>query len=223
MKKTLIYTAAIVAAIMTTSDATAQCFARRGLFARRSCVAYYQTSSNRYAYATYYGAYGVAPPCGQCAVVQSTPSACEPVAKSEEYIPTCDGTARTTCEDGFCMIRERVGATTKGDAVAEVYLREINATRARYGLAPLTLDAGLTAGASAHSQRQAQRGAIFHAAGCGAEVVAQNWSSGIREAIGQWLNSPAHCALLLSSGFSRCGVATVRTSDGRNFCTLRFN
>lgn len=222
MKKILIY-AALVAAIMTTSDATAQCFARRGLFARRSCAAYYQTSLNRYAYAAYYGAYGVAPQCSPCAVVQSTPSACEPVAKSEEYIPTCDEAARTTCEDGFCMIRERVGATSKGDAVAEVYLREINATRARYGLAPLTLDAGLTAGASAHSQRQAQRGAIFHAAGCGAEVVAQNWSSGIREAIWQWLNSPAHCALLLSSRFSRCGVATVRTSDGRNFCTLRFN
>ena len=222
MKKYIIF-AAIVAAIMTTSDATAQCFARRGLFARRSCVAYYQTSSNRYSYATYCGAYGGASACGSCSVVQSTPSACEPVAKSEEYIPTCDGAARTTCEDGFCMIRDRVGATSKGDSVAEVYLREINATRSRYGLAPLTLDAGLTAGASAHSQRQAQRGAIFHAAGCGAEVVAQNWGSGIREALGQWLNSPQHCALLLSSGFTRCGVATVRTSDGRNWCTLRFN
>lgn len=221
--KNFIVLSAILAAIMTAGDASAQCFARRGLFARRSCAAYYQTSSNRYAYAAYYGAYGVAPQCSPCAVVQSTPSACEPVAKSEEYIPTCDEAARTTCEDGFCMIRERVGATSKGDSVAEVYLREINATRARYGLAPLTLDASLTAGAAAHSQRQAQRGAIFHAAGCGAEVVAQNWSSGIIEAIGQWLNSPAHCALLLSSGFSRCGVATVRTSDGRNFCTLRFN
>lgn len=222
MKKYIIF-AAIVAAIMTTSDATAQCFARRGLFARRSCVAYYQTASNRYSYSTYCGAYGVASPCGPCSVVQSTPSACEPVAKSEEYLPTCDGSARTTCEDGFCMIRERVAETSKGETVAEVYLREINATRARYGLGALTLDASLTAGAVAHSQRQAQRGAIFHAAGCGAEVVAQNWSSGIREALGQWLNSPAHCALLLSSRFSRCGVATVRTSDGRNFCTLRFN
>lgn len=222
MKKYIVF-AAIVAAIMTTGEASAQCFARRGLFARRSCVAYYQTSSNRYSYATYYGAYGGAAACGPCSVVQSTPSACEPVATSEEYLPTCDGSARTTCEDGFCMIRERVGATSKGDSVAEVYLREINATRSRYGLAPLTLDAGLTAGASAHSQRQAQRGAIFHAAGCGAEVVAQNWGSGIREALGQWLNSPQHCALLLSSGFTRCGVATVRTSDGRNWCTLRFN
>ena len=222
MKKLVVYTA-ILAAIMTTGDASAQCFARRGLFARRSCVAYYQTSSNRYSYAASCGAYGVASPCGSCFAVQSTPSACEPVAKSEEYLPTCDGSARTTCEDGFCMIRERGGAASKGEPLAEVYLREINATRSRYGLAPLTLDASLTAGASAHSQRQAQRGAIFHATGCGAEVVAQNWSSGIREAIGQWLNSPAHCALLLSSGFSRCGVATVRTSDGRNFCTLRFN
>lgn len=222
MKKFIVF-AAVLAAIITTGDASAQCFARRGLFARRSCVAYYQTTSNRYAYAPYYGAYGVASPCGQCSVVQSAPSACEPVATSEEYIPTRDGSARTTCEDGFCLIRERVAETSKGETVAEVYLREINATRSRYGLAPLTLDAGLTAGAVAHSQRQAQRGAIFHAAGCGAEVVAQNWSSGIREAIWQWLNSPAHCALLLSSRFSRCGVATVRTSDGRNFCTLRFN
>lgn len=213
MKKYIVL-AAIVAAIMTAGDASAQCFARRGLFARRSCVSY-TASSNCYAYAASCGAYGVASTCGACFAVQSTPS--------EEYIPTCDGSARTTCEGGFCMLRERVGASAKGETVAEVYLREINATRARYGLAPLTLDASLTAGASAHSQRQAQRGAIFHAAGCGAEVVAQNWSSGIREAIGQWLNSPAHCALLLSPSFSLCGVSTVRTSDGRNFCTLRFN
>ena len=222
MKKFIVL-AAVLAAIITTGDASAQCFARRGLFARRSCAAYYQASLNRYAYATYCGAYGVASPCGPCSVVQSTPTACEPVATSEEYLPTCEGSSRTICEGGFCMIRERVAETSKGEPVAEVYLREINATRARYGLAALTLDASLTAGAVAHSQRQAQRGAIFHAAGCGAEVVAQNWSAGIREAIGQWLNSPAHCDLLPSSRFSRCGVATVRTSDGRNFCTLRFN
>lgn len=106
--------------------------------------------------------------------------------------------------------------------VGEVLLQELNATRRRYGLRELVLDETLQDGAAAHCENEARRGAIFHAQGCGWEITAQNYDAqGIRTALSQWLNSGAHAAILLG-GFTRCGVASYRSSDGRNYCTARF-
>lgn len=102
------------------------------------------------------------------------------------------------------------------------YVSEINATRARYGMRALEIDVSLVVESEAHSQRQAARGQIYHAQGCGAEIVAQNWGVGVSFAIQQWLNSPAHRALLLSPQFTRLGVGVCKTTHGANFCTVRF-
>lgn len=102
------------------------------------------------------------------------------------------------------------------------YVSEINATRARYGLRALEIDVSLAVASEMHSQRQAARGQIFHAQGCGAEIVAQNWGVGVSFAIQQWLQSPPHRALLLSPQFTRLGVGVCKTSHGANYCTARF-
>ncbi len=241
MKKLIIFTV-VAGSLLIGAQANAQCFARRGCFARRSSAAAYQYQWGAARYATRYSTQCAldvcgtsAPPsaCGACAAVSEAaaceavdvPKPCAPVGVvgGEEYIPTAEQTAEE-CSGGFCWIRRETAKTTsQSETVAEVYLREINATRARHGLAALSLDVNLTAGCVAHSQRQAQRGAIYHANGAGFEIVAQNWGGGIAEALRQWIASPAHASLLLSPSFRSCGVATVRTSDGRNFCTMRFN
>lgn len=106
--------------------------------------------------------------------------------------------------------------------VGEVLLQELNATRRRYGLRELILDETLQEGAAAHCKNEARRGAIFHAQGCGREITAQNYDAqGIRTALSQWLNSRAHAAILLG-GFTKCGVSSYRSMDGRNYCTARF-
>lgn len=106
--------------------------------------------------------------------------------------------------------------------VGDVLLQELNATRRRYGLRELVLDETLQDGAAAHCENEARRGGIFHAQGCGWEITAQNYDAqGIRTALSQWLNSGPHAAILLG-GFTRCGVASYRSSDGRNYCTARF-
>ena len=102
------------------------------------------------------------------------------------------------------------------------YVSEINATRARYGLRALEIDVSLVVASEAHSQRQAARGQIFHAPGCGSEIVAQNWGVGVSFAIQQWLQSPPHRALLLSPQFTRLGVGVCKTTHGANYCTARF-
>ena len=239
MKKLIVFTA-LAGAFLVGTQANAQCCIRRGCFARRSCAAVYQYqyqyqyAAARYACANYSTQCVTTP--SACAAVSvseeeeradeaaNVPQPCAPVCSGEEYLPAAQRTTAEECSGGFCWIRRETARTTsKSETVAEVYLREINATRARYGLGALSLDVTLTAGCVAHSQRQAQRGSIYHANGCGSEIVAQNWGGGIAEALRQWIASPAHRSLLLSPSFRSCGVAAVRTSDGRNFCTMRFN
>lgn len=101
------------------------------------------------------------------------------------------------------------------------YVNELNALRRRYGLRPVQLDIALVEASQSHSQHQAARGQIFHAQGCGAEVVAQNWGSGISQALRQWLESPPHRALILSANFTRVGVGVCKTEIGANYCTIR--
>ena len=106
--------------------------------------------------------------------------------------------------------------------VGELLLQELNATRRRYGLRELILDETLQEGATAHCENEARRGAIFHAQGCGWEITAQNYDAqGIKTALSQWLSSRPHASILLGN-FTKCGVASHRSSDGRNYCTVRF-
>lgn len=65
----------------------------------------------------------------------------------------------------------------------------------------------------------AATGTLTH--GAGYEILAFNYS-GIDAACGQWLNSPAHRALLLSPNFRAAGVAVVKGKDGRVYCAVRF-
>ena len=114
---------------------------------------------------------------------------------------------------------ESCAETFKKDVIG--YVGELNALRRRYGLRPVQIDIVLTEGAEAHSQHQAARGQIYHAPGCGAEVVAQNWGIGISEALRQWLDSPPHRSLILSAQFTRVGVGVCKTEIGANYCTIR--
>ena len=41
-------------------------------------------------------------------------------------------------------------------------------------------------------------------------------------ALVQWLNSPAHRALLLAPNYRAAGVAVVKGKDGRVWCAMRF-
>lgn len=153
-------------------------------------------------------------PCAPVAPTTTGPKWEEHLRRQKEYMPApppvdvCPLSPLESCAETF-----------KKDVIG--YVSELNALRRRYGLRPVQIDIVLTEGAEAHSQHQAARGQIFHAPGCGAEVVAQNWSNGISEALRQWLNSPPHRSLILSAQFTRVGVGVCRTEIGANYCTIR--
>lgn len=146
-----------------------------------------------------------------CGAVETTP--CETCG---EYAPikTEEGLVYRSCP-GACPLK------TARNAVASVsrLLDALNATRARYGLHALSYDSTLTGGSQYQASYCASRGALIH--GSGAEVLAYN-NEGVETALRQWLNSPAHRALLLSPNFTRGGIAIHRTSSGRVYVAARF-
>lgn len=161
-------------------------------------------------------------PCGAATIYsQESATTCE-------YLPTDKGNIAVSSRP--CPLRaigETVASIPRNVAQrvsAAVMLAQVNALRARYGRAALTLDVALTQGAEAHCANEAQAGRIYHAPGCGYEITAQNWDAeGIETALNQWLTSSVgHRDLLLAAGFTKCGIAYRRAADGRNYCTIRF-
>ncbi len=137
--------------------------------------------------------------------------------------PSCaTGTCATgACVGGSCPIVD--GVKKVAETALEIgYLAKVNAVRARYGLSRLALDANLDLQCASHCRNMATAGYIYHAPGCGYEIVASNSDEGVDNALVQWQQSPAHAAILLNPSFTRCGVQVCKDVYGRNYCAMRF-
>ena len=223
MKKIILI--ALAAFVLSSTTANAQLFRR----AYRSCYGGSCQTAYRsgYAYASgcwtgqYYG--GTIAPCEPTtdAPIEASdryyPAPCEPTvepcAPCGEYEPS-SGTVYQSCPTGACPLKNGAGS-----AVATL-LDRVNAFRAQYGLSALAYDSTLTGGAQYQAGFCAYRGALVHGSGV-AEILAQN-SQGIETALNQWLNSPAHRALLLNPSYRFGGVAVHRDGSGRVWCAMRF-
>lgn len=155
----------------------------------------------------------------------------DPLEELEESTPTCSPCQPVaTCDESVSVPTKPTfkhpvaeGLKAARAAIAEnVYLARVNRVRAQYGLNALTLDANLDYGCSAAVRNCAAYGAIYHASGCGAEILASNYSRGIDGALNQWLWSQAHARLLLNPAYTRCGVQTYVDANGKNYCAMRF-
>ena len=227
MKKIILI--ALAAFVLSSTTANAQLFRR----AYRSCYGGSCAYRSGYAYASgcwtgqYYG--GTIAPCEpttdaprQAAATFDRYYPCEPVSTVEpcaprgEYEPikaSSGAVVYRSCPTGACPLKNGAGS-----AVATL-LDRVNAFRAQYGLSALAYDSTLTGGAQYQAGFCAYRGALVH--GSGAEILAQN-SQGIETALNQWLNSPAHRALLLNPSYRFGGVAVHRDGSGRAWCAMRF-
>ena len=121
------------------------------------------------------------------------------------------------------------------DPATEVVERT-NAVRARYGLAPLTIDPRLTQAAHAHSSDQAAHGRMSHTGTNGSTIadrvdasgypwsrIAENVAAGQRTAADvtdAWLGSSGHRANMLNGSLVHVGVAVVRSSSGTPYWTM---
>lgn len=183
------------------------------------------------------GAYAQRGSCSNgCAPRVQTPKPCEPAtatykraevcdnhipsAGCDEYAPmNIDGkTVLEPCPNGECPLRRK--AKEVAQKRVATLLDRANALRARYGLPALTNDANLETGAQYQAQICARIGGLQHGSGV-AEVLAMN-GQGLETALNQWLNSPAHRALLLNGSYRFGGVGIYRDGYGRAWCAMRF-
>lgn len=165
-----------------------------------------------------------------CAPVQTNPEPCESVQT------TCEGYEQTTqtytygasgacptgaCPTGACPLR--VAKNAAKAVVARTFetlaLARINATRAMYGRPALRLNRTLETRAYYQAQYCASVGTLRHAGGV-AEILAQ--SSSFDGAIGQWLRSAPHCALMLNTNYTEAGAAYYTDAYGRVWCAVQF-
>ena len=105
--------------------------------------------------------------------------------------------------------------------VEQQIIKRTNAERSRHGLPVLTTDVDLMKSARSHTVWMAQRTALRHTS----DLVAENIAKGQEtptQAVRAWMNSSGHRANILSSSYSRIGVAAYRGSDGRVYWCQQF-
>ncbi|MGN0930264.1 MAG: CAP domain-containing protein [Thermoguttaceae bacterium] len=226
LKRTLTVSLAIVLGFAAHS-AQAQTLFNGGLFARSAAPLFPRVgivqrfSQPSYAQAAQYQA--PAQPQQPAPQAQQTEPAPEP---QTDVAPATQEGETEACGDHHCCTADACALSDANCPIREVVKRVAtlldvaNATRARYGLPALTLDTNLEAGSQYQASFCSRIGGLQHAAGY-AEILAQNYQ-GIETAMNQWINSPAHRALLLNGAYRFAGVGMVRDAYGRVWCAMRF-
>lgn len=123
-------------------------------------------------------------------------------------------------------------------------LDQINAERAKAGLAPYVLESGLTQIARTRSQQMIDQNYFAHRdpygysmyvellahfgyssyAWAGENLAMNNWpaETSVAEAMNGLMNSPTHRANILAGDFTRIGIGEITTSDRRHYFTMIF-
>lgn len=165
-------------------------------------------------------------PAPQPAPVQESAPAAAPAAsgKPNFYVPAVSAGGATSMELGLFNL--------------------INAERAKEGLAPYVLDAGLTKIARTRSQQMIDQNYFGHRdpygysmyvellayfgytsyAWAGENLAMNNWpvATAGDEAIRGLMASPTHRANIMATDFTRIGVGEITAADGRHFYSMIF-
>jgi uncharacterized protein YkwD len=104
--------------------------------------------------------------------------------------------------------------------VEQNIIQQTNAQRQRYGLPPLTIDAGLLQSARRHASWMARVNSLTHTSAAVAENIAMGQSSS-QQAVRDWMNSPGHRANILNGGYRRVGAAAYTSSSGATYWCLQ--
>ena len=100
-------------------------------------------------------------------------------------------------------------------------IEKTNSQRARHGLPPLAVDHGLLQSARNHAAWMTNSRSMVHTN----KPVGENIAMGQRssaEVMDSWMNSSGHRANILSSGYTRIGVAAYTTPEGTIYWCQQF-
>jgi uncharacterized protein YkwD len=105
--------------------------------------------------------------------------------------------------------------------VEERVIEKTNAERRRHGLSPLAVDGKLVRSARRHTAWMSRSHTLRHTTASVGENIAMGQQSS-HEAMQSWMNSSGHRANILSSGYTKIGVAAYTASDGTVFWCQQF-
>lgn len=92
-----------------------------------------------------------------------------------------------------------------GDSVFNAVLENINSYRAAAGVAPLSVDAGLSSIANQRCSEMVASGVMSHDGHQTDEIIAQNYSSA-QSVVDAWAASPGHYAAMIDPNYTVCGI-----------------
>jgi uncharacterized protein YkwD len=115
--------------------------------------------------------------------------------------------------------------TTVTDAslltIEQNIVQRTNSQRLRHGLPPLQIDHQLMGSARRHAMWMARNRVMQHTSATVAENIAAGQHSS-DQVVSDWMNSSGHRANILSSRYSRIGVAAYRGRDGQIYWCQQF-
>lgn len=105
---------------------------------------------------------------------------------------------------------------TAPDPVFDAVLQNINTYRAAVGVAPLTMDANMTAIAGQRCEDMIVNMEMSHDGYQTAEIIAQNYNSA-QSVVDAWAASPGHYAAMTDPGYTICGIGCVFEERGSTY------
>lgn len=100
-------------------------------------------------------------------------------------------------------------------------LENINAYRAAVGVAPLSVDSGLSQIAYTRTLDMVRAGTMSHDGYQTPEIIAQNYSSA-QSVVDAWAASPGHYAAMTDPGYTVCGIACEFEEGGATYWCVTF-
>lgn len=145
-----------------------------------------------------------------------------------EPIELLDGLAAGSVADLYTDFSASVGASSfRGSPQEQDYahriFQDINQTRSDNGVAPLSVDAGLNTASWLWSEQMGITGTLQHSASnVGENVLYYSSLVSPEEMVQKWVESPAHYANLVNSGYTISGVGVSIANSGV-WVTQQFN
>lgn len=100
-------------------------------------------------------------------------------------------------------------------------LENINAYRAAVGVAPLSVDSGLSQIADTRVLDMVRAGTMSHDGYRTPEIIAQNYNSA-QSVVDAWAASPGHYAAMTDPGYTVCGIACEFEEGGATYWCVTF-
>lgn len=165
------------------------------------------------------------------ATIGNTSATCDVTVSSKSSGNPSAGTSdssQTETSTAYGAIPFNLAAGTQEwwhiDSTDDAYwatLENINAYRAAVGVAPLSVDSGLSQIADTRVLDMVRAGTMSHDGYQTPEIIAQNYNSA-QSVVDAWAASPGHYAAMTDPGYTVCGIACEFEEGGATYWCVTF-